>query len=166
MPILNTLPERAKAWILCFCFAYPVLLCFYAFALSGRGYSIFVSHTQGAASLALARRSIGLSARLGCRSSRNWFCCAYVYPQRAKHAINDNSHSLLWKTINPHCSAPRDKSQILQTGCKYNWTDLIRYWLIYLKIYKSASNPRSSTPARLLFSSKMRSFANPGQAAP
>ena len=53
MPILNTLPERAKAWILCFCFAYPVLLCFYAFALSGRGYNIFVSHTQGAASLAL-----------------------------------------------------------------------------------------------------------------
>ena len=36
-----------------FCFAYPVLLCFYAFALSGRGYYIFVSHTQGAASLAL-----------------------------------------------------------------------------------------------------------------
>ena len=67
--------------------------------------------------------------------------------------------------INPHCSAPRDKSQILQTGCKYNWTDLIRYWLICLKIYKSASNPRSSTPARLLFSSKRRSFANPGQAA-
>ena len=27
--------------------------CFYAFALSGRGYYIFVSHTQGAASLAL-----------------------------------------------------------------------------------------------------------------
>ena len=27
--------------------------CFYAFALSGRGYYIFVSRTQGAASLAL-----------------------------------------------------------------------------------------------------------------
>ena len=35
-------------------------------------------------------------------ASRNWFCCAYVYPQRAKHAINDNSHSLLWKTIKAH----------------------------------------------------------------
>ena len=40
---------------------------FYAFALSGRAYYIFVSHTQGAASLALATRSIGLSARPGYR---------------------------------------------------------------------------------------------------
>ena len=30
-----------------------MLLCFYAIALSGRGYGVFVSHTQGAASLAL-----------------------------------------------------------------------------------------------------------------
>ena len=32
-----------------------MLLYFYAFALSGRGYYIFISHTQGAASLALDR---------------------------------------------------------------------------------------------------------------
>ena len=30
-----------------------MLLCFYAFALSGRERDVFVSHTQGAASLAL-----------------------------------------------------------------------------------------------------------------
>ena len=26
-------------------------------------------------------------------ASRNWFCFSYNYPQRAKHAINDNFHS-------------------------------------------------------------------------
>ena len=41
-----------------------MLLCFYAFALSGRECDVFVSHTQGAASLALSAKCfIGLSAR-------------------------------------------------------------------------------------------------------
>ena len=37
----------------CVLFRIPSAFMFYAFALSGRGYYIFVSHTQGAASLAL-----------------------------------------------------------------------------------------------------------------
>ena len=43
-----------------------MLLCFYAFALSGRERDVFVSHTQGAASLAL-----GLSASLGFQPALN-----------------------------------------------------------------------------------------------
>ena len=102
-----------------------------------------------------------------CPSSARFWHAEGEWPLMATPSSCGNGHEQPYpQRANPHCSAPRDKSQILQTGCKYNWTDLIRYWLICLKIYKLASNPRSSTPARLLFSSKMRSFANPGQAAP
>ena len=52
---------------------------------------------QGVASLALVYVLIGLSARLGCR-----FVCINVESPRAKHAINDNSHSLLCLTIKVH----------------------------------------------------------------
>ena len=37
-----------------------MLLCFYAFALSGRECDVFVSHTQGAASLALGILGVSL----------------------------------------------------------------------------------------------------------
>ena len=60
-----------------------MLLCFYAFALSGRECDVFVSHTQGAASLALGC-FIGLSARaqpLHPRTisvERKFLGCAYL----------------------------------------------------------------------------------------
>ena len=47
MCLLGFQPEFFKL------FRSAMFLCFYAFALSGRAYYIFVSHTQGAASLAL-----------------------------------------------------------------------------------------------------------------
>ena len=47
MCLLGFQPEFFKL------FRSAMFLCFYAFAPSGRAYYIFVSHTQGAASLAL-----------------------------------------------------------------------------------------------------------------
>ena len=39
------------------------------------------------------------------------------YSPTPKASVKRPFHPIL---TNPHCSAPRDKSQILQTGCKYN----------------------------------------------
>ena len=45
------------------------------------------------------------------------------YPQRAKHAITDNSHSLLWKTIKAHCGI----------ACTENWWSLMALAAIHVE---------------------------------